>query len=247
MVDSVTKVMDSIGSLHTDLVFVIIIIVIMVLIIFSDILLGFGYSVVYCKENGTNIQNILLRRKLIVNMNNIVHGTLLEIVWTIIPAVILIGLAIPSYNLLYMLDSGYNPDITVKIIGNQWYWTYEIRLSKETNIVFDSYQKLEEDLREGEYRLLEVDKELFVPVGTRLRLLITSRDVLHSFSLPAAGVKVDAVPGRLNQVDTLIEREGLYFGQCSEICGVGHGNMPIVVRVVSLDKYLDWVKVNIIE
>jgi len=247
MVDSITKVMDRIGDLHTDLVFIIIIIVIMVLFVFNDILLGYGYSILYCNKNGINSLDVLLRRKLLLKMNNIVHGTFLEIIWTIIPAVILVGLAIPSYNLLYMLDSGYTPDLTVKVIGNQWYWTYEIRLSKDVNIVFDSYQKLEEDLKKGEYRLLEVDKELYIPVGTRLRFIITSRDVLHSFSLPAAGLKVDAVPGRLNQIDTLMEREGMYYGQCSEICGVGHGNMPIVIRVVSLEKYLAWVKINIIE
>jgi cytochrome c oxidase subunit 2 len=172
------------------------------------------------------------------------HGTLIEIIWTILPAVILLLIAIPSFALLYAMDEVIDPAITIKAIGHQWYWTYEYSdYSKNDadSIVFDSYMVPTDDLQLGQLRLLEVDNRVFVPVNTHIRLVVTSADVLHSWALPSAGIKIDACPGRLNQVDLFFKRPGVYFGQCSEICGVNHGFMPITVQAVSLNDYVTWV------
>nr|NP_038168.1 cytochrome c oxidase subunit 2 [Synura synuroidea]AAF36934.1 cytochrome c oxidase subunit 2 [Synura synuroidea] len=177
--------------------------------------------------------------------SNFTDFNLLEIVWTLFPAIILLFLAIPSFTLLYSLDELIDPDLTLKIIGHQWYWTYEYSdFSSMTNgesINFDSYMVSSNDLIKGGFRLLEVDNRVILPVLTHIRLLITAADVIHCWTVPSFGVKVDACPGRLSQASLFIKREGLYFGQCSEICGVNHGFMPIAVKSVSSDNFLTWV------
>jgi len=174
----------------------------------------------------------------------IIHGQTLEIVWTVVPSIILLILAIPSFALLYSMDEVVHPAVTLKVTGNQWYWNYEYSdyaSSNDDSIVFDSYMIPEEDLEEGQLRLLEVDNRVILPVQTHIRLLITGRDVIHNWAIPSLGVKCDGLPGRLNQASLFIKREGLFYGQCSELCGVNHGFMPIVVEGVPLKDYLAWI------
>lgn len=172
------------------------------------------------------------------------HGTLLELIWTVTPAFILIAIAFPSFRLLYLLDEVISPTITIKVVGHQWYWSYEYSdyISESGDAIeFDSYMIPESDLELGQFRLLDVDNKVVIPVDTHIRLIVTASDVLHSFALPSFGVKIDAVPGRLNQSSLLAERTGTFYGQCSEICGVYHGFMPICVEAVSVQDYLAWV------
>lgn len=172
------------------------------------------------------------------------HGTLLELIWTITPALILIAIAFPSFRLLYLLDEVISPTITIKVVGHQWYWSYEYSdyvTDGGEAIDFDSYMIPESDLETGQFRLLEVDNKLIIPVDCHIRFIVTGSDVLHSFAVPSLGIKLDAVPGRLNQVSILAERTGTFYGQCSEICGVLHGFMPIAVEAVSIQDYLAWV------
>ena len=173
------------------------------------------------------------------------HHTSLEIIWTIIPAIILLIIAIPSFALLYSMDEIIDPTITLKAIGHQWFWSYEYSdystLEGGDSLAFDSYMISENDLTGGNIRLLEVDNRVVLPVKTHIRVLITSADVLHSWAVPSFGVKVDACLGRLNQTSVFIKREGVFFGQCSEICGINHGFMPIVIESVSLENYINWV------
>jgi cytochrome c oxidase subunit 2 len=173
-----------------------------------------------------------------------VHSSLLEIVWTIIPALVLLLIAIPSFALLYSLDELIDPSTTLKIVGHQWYWSYEysdyVTLEGGESLNFDSYMIATSDLTHGSFRLLEVDNRIILPVNTHIRLLVTAADVLHCWAVPSFGVKVDACPGRLSQASLFIKREGVYYGQCSEICGVNHGFMPIVVKVVSKYDFKLW-------
>ena len=175
------------------------------------------------------------------------HGTLIELIWTITPALILIAIAFPSFRLLYLLDEVISPTITIKVVGHQWYWSYEysdyINESGES-IEFDSYMVPESDLELGQFRLLDVDNKVTVPVDTHIRLIVTGADVIHSFAVPSLGIKIDATPGRLNQTSILAERTGVFYGQCSEICGVWHGFMPIAVEAVSVQDYLAWIDSN---
>ena len=174
----------------------------------------------------------------------LVHGTLIEILWTIFPAIVLLAIAIPSFRLLYILDEVTLPTITVKVTGHQWYWSYEYS-DYETEsgdpIEFDSYMIPDSDLELGQTRLLEVDNPIVLPENTHVRLIVSSTDVLHDFALPSAGVKIDATPGRLNQSSFFSERAGELFGQCSELCGTYHGFMPIQVEVGSVEDYLTWI------
>lgn len=171
----------------------------------------------------------------------LVDGTLLEIIWTIVPAVILILIAFPSLKLLYLMDEVMDPALTIKAIGHQWYWSYEYSDYQTETLEFDSYMVPTSDLNKGDFRLLEVDNRLVLPINTHVRILVTGADVLHSFAVPALAVKMDAVPGRLNQTGVFIKRPGIFYGQCSEICGANHSFMPIVIEAVSLDKYINWV------
>nr|YP_010254576.1 cytochrome c oxidase subunit 2 [Ganoderma subamboinense]QUA00709.1 cytochrome c oxidase subunit 2 [Ganoderma subamboinense] len=172
------------------------------------------------------------------------HGTLIELIWTITPALILIAIAFPSFRLLYLLDEVISPTVTIKVVGHQWYWSYEysdyINVSGES-IEFDSYMIPDSDLELGQFRLLDVDNKVVVPTDTHIRLIVTGADVIHSFAVPSLGLKIDAVPGRLNQTSILAERTGTFYGQCSEICGVYHGFMPIAIEAVSIQDYLAWI------
>ena len=149
-------------------------------------------------------------------------------------------IAIPSFSLLYAVEDFTVIESTIKVIGNQWYWSYEIPSYNNYEKIFDSVMVPEVDLQEGYLRLLEVDNRLFLPIEKQLRLLITSTDVLHSWAVPSLGVKMDAVPGRLNQVSLWINRTGVYYGQCSEICGINHSFMPVVIEATELEHFLNW-------
>nr|AEK94806.1 cytochrome c oxidase subunit 2 [Narcine tasmaniensis] len=162
----------------------------------------------------------------------------IEIVWTILPAVILIMIALPSLRILYLMDEINNPHVTIKALGHQWYWSYEY--TDYEDLEFDSYMIQTEDLSPGQFRLLETDHRMVVPMESPIRMLITAEDVLHSWTVPALGIKMDAVPGRLNQTAFIISRPGIYYGQCSEICGANHSFMPIVVEAVPLEHFENW-------
>lgn len=168
------------------------------------------------------------------------HNTTIEVLWTVIPVIILVIIAIPSFKLLYYADRAEDADMTIKVIGHQWYWSYEY--PDHGNFTFDALMVATEDLKEGQPRLLETDNYVVLPVNTKVRLLITAADVLHSFALPAMGVKLDAVPGRINETWVEITREGTFYGQCSEICGTNHSFMPIGVKAVSKAAYAEWVE-----
>nr|ADI33921.1 cytochrome c oxidase subunit II [Rhinusa antirrhini] len=168
----------------------------------------------------------------------LMEGQLIETVWTILPAIVLISIALPSLRLLYILDEIHKPVITVKVIGHQWFWSYEY--SNYKNLEFDSYMIPIEELSESDFRLLEVDNRMVVPFNTQIRIIVTSSDVIHSWTIPSLGVKIDATPGRLNQANFSINRTGLFFGQCSEICGANHSFMPIIIEVVTPEAFIEW-------
>nr|ACJ36165.1 cytochrome oxidase subunit II [Cheirogaleus medius] len=161
-----------------------------------------------------------------------------ETVWTILPAVILILIALPSLRILYMMDEITTPSLTLKTMGHQWYWSYEY--TDYENLCFDSYMTPSSDLKPGELRLLEVDNRVVLPTEMSIRMLISSEDVLHSWTVPSLGVKTDAIPGRLNQATLMTSRPGIYYGQCSEICGANHSFMPIVLELVPLKHFEEW-------
>nr|QUB07204.1 cytochrome c oxidase subunit 2 [Labidostomis urticarum] len=184
--------------------------------------------------------------QLMINLsfNKFIHrylleGQLIEVIWTVLPAVTLIFIAIPSLKLIYMLDEVNNPSMTMKTIGHQWFWSYEYSDFKD--IEFDSYMIPAADLKNFNFRLLDVDNRAPVPFNTQVRIMITSADVIHSWTIPSLGVKVDATPGRLNQASFLISRAGLLFGQCSEICGANHSFMPIVIESISPKDFIKWI------
>nr|ULQ69062.1 cytochrome c oxidase subunit 2 [Centrolepis aristata] len=220
--DPATPVMNGIIDLHHDLFFFLVVILVFVL-----------WMLVRASYRFREEANPIPER--------IVHGTFLEIVWTIFPSVVLLFIAIPSFALLYSMDEvDVDPAMTLKAIGHQWYWTYEYSdycNSDDQALTFDSYMLADDDLELGQLRLLEVDNRVIVPVKTHLRMILTSADVLHSWAVPSLGVKCDAVPGRLNQTPIFLQREGVFYGQCSEICGTNHAFMPIVVEGVDLPKY----------
>ena len=228
-----SPVMEGIINFHHDLFFFLTAILFFVFYLFARCLILFNKDV--------NAKPII-----------VTHAPLLEIIWTLIPALILVFVAIPSFSLLYSMDEIIEPLLTIKVIGHQWYWSYEfldpnilfklyyesldidaksIKEFKPLEVTcnFDSYMLTDDLSKENSLRLLEVDNKLYLPVETNVRLLITSADVLHSWAVPALGVKLDACPGRLNQTSLYIKRPGTFYGQCSEICGVNHGFMPIAV------------------
>lgn len=167
------------------------------------------------------------------------HNTKLEIIWTVIPVIILIAIAIPSLRLHYFMEDDADAEMTLKVVGYQWYWHYEY--PDQGSFGFDSYMKKKEDLAEGDVRQLAVDNRVVVPVDTKVRVLLTAGDVIHAWAVPAFGVKRDAMPGRLNSSWFKATKTGTYYGQCSELCGVGHGFMPIRVDVVEKDEFTAWV------
>ena len=175
------------------------------------------------------------------------HGQVIEIIWTIFPAVILLLIAFPSFILLYLCDEVLTPAMTIKVIGLQWYWKYEYSDFVDSigeTIEFESYVIPDDMLEPGALRLLDTDTSIVVPVDTHIRFVVTANDVIHSFTIPSLGMKIDATPGRLNQVSALIQRTGVYYGQCSELCGVNHGMMPIKLECVSIEDFIEWLGEN---
>nr|UYB78719.1 cytochrome c oxidase subunit II [Ornithodoros turicata] len=169
----------------------------------------------------------------------LMEGQEIETLWTIIPAVILIYIALPSLRLLYLMEESFYPSISMKVIGHQWYWSYEY---PDFNIELDSFMIPNFNENLSTFRLLDVDNRIILPYNTNMRILITSADVIHSWTIPTLGVKMDAVPGRLNQISTMASRPGIFYGQCSEICGANHSFMPISMEVTSLNNFLNWIK-----
>ena len=294
-----TLVMDGVIDLHHDIMaFLILILAVVSYILFAAL---FNFREISDGQREFGEDGPVTRH---VN-----HHGLLEVIWTIIPAMILVAIALPSFALLYAMDDVGEPTLTIKVVGHQWYWSYEVVTLEDTSLIdglrnvpaeeaepdfigprrptqeelvaaieeivdkdlgigavedvhavdnftdeittkaFDAYMVLEEDLLDGQHRLLETDNQLYLPSWTQIRFLITSDDVIHAWAVPSFGIKVDAIPGRLNQVSANIYREGAYYGQCSELCGVNHGFMPISIRVVDLDEFKDWMssEVKILE
>ena len=176
---------------------------------------------------------------------NLLESQIIECIWTIIPAIILIQIAMPSLLLLYILDESIDRSITIKVLGHQWYWSYEYTdfwsLRKFNQIEFDSYIIHSNELESMIFRLLDVDNRTIVPYNIHIRILISSADVLHAWTVPSLGVKADAIPGRLNQVRFIRQRPGIFFGQCSEICGANHSFMPIVIEIININLFLNWI------
>nr|YP_002519914.1 cytochrome c oxidase subunit II [Amanses scopas]BAH10320.1 cytochrome c oxidase subunit II [Amanses scopas] len=162
----------------------------------------------------------------------------IETIWTVLPAIILILIALPSLRILYLMDEINDPHLTVKAVGHQWYWSYEY--TDYENLGFDSYMVPTQDLPQGHFRLLEADHRMVTPMESPVRILVSAEDVLHSWTVPALGVKMDAVPGRLNQTAFIPSRPGVFYGQCSEICGANHSFMPVVVETVPLEFFELW-------
>jgi len=239
-----TPVMEGIVNFHHDLFFFLVVICIFVIYMLIKCIVVF---------NSSNTKEPIV----------VTHAPVLEIIWTIIPALILIAIAIPSFSLLYSIDEVVQSIFSIKVIGHQWYWSYEILdpvhlLNERFNdqgdksyikdvfeevdnkiFSYDSYMLPTDSVKFKHERLLKVDNSLYLPVKTKVRFLITSADVLHSWAIPALGIKLDACPGRLNQTSTYIKRPGNFYGQCSEICGVNHGFMPI--SIVALDLFGEYV------
>jgi cytochrome c oxidase subunit 2 len=228
--DPATPIAEAIIDLHHNIFFYLILIFSLVLVILIVFYIRFSFSWEY-----PTLKDIIFRKDYLF-LNNLVHASWLEIIWTITPSLILLLIAIPSFALLYAADELIDPQITVKIIGHQWYWSYERNdfLNSNNFVNFDSFMVPVDELKKGELRLLEVDNHLILPIHTNIRLIITASDVLHSFAVPSLGIKVDAVPGRLNQVSVYIKRPGFFYGQCSELCGVNHAFMPIKIQAVNV-------------
>jgi len=229
--DPASPIMQSIVNLHAHIMFYLVSITFFVFTLLFFISYEFGYKT-YKPYSEHRVYQLQAAK--------VVHCTWLEVVWTMIPIVILVIIAIPSFALIYSMEEKTDPAITVKAIGHQWYWSYEYNVG-DSEVDFDSYMKSDDDLNQGEFRLLEVDRTVVLPVSTPIRLLVSADDVIHSWALPAAGIKMDAIPGRLNQVNVFFNRTGVFYGQCSELCGVNHGFMPIAVKVVSVDRFKEWV------
>nr|YP_010044297.1 cytochrome c oxidase subunit II [Cerace xanthocosma]QPF22958.1 cytochrome c oxidase subunit II [Cerace xanthocosma] len=169
----------------------------------------------------------------------LLESQMIELIWTILPAITLIFIALPSLRLLYLLDELNNPLITLKSIGHQWYWSYEY--SDFNNIQFDSYMIPMDNMNNNNFRLLDVDNRIILPMNNQIRIMITATDVIHSWTIPSLGVKVDANPGRLNQTNFFINRPGIFYGQCSEICGANHSFMPIMIESISIKNFINWI------
>ena len=229
--DPASPVMEGLIDLHDHIFFFLIITFFVVFWNLFRIIIDFNIN------NLNNLNSV----KNYVSSINFSHGVLLEIVWTLVPTFVLLFIAIPSFSLLYSMDEIIDPSVTLKVIGHQWYWSYEYSdYYALKNIEFDSYMIPEENLNSGDFRLLEVDNQIILPTKQHIRIIVTGADVLHCWAVPSLGIKIDAVPGRLNQVSTYIKREGFFYGQCSEICGVNHGYMPIVIHAVNTTTYLLW-------
>tara|TARA_B100000686_G_scaffold148986_1_gene156285 strand:- start:356 stop:1186 length:831 start_codon:yes stop_codon:yes gene_type:complete len=213
-----TLIMERVTALHDLLLWVIVVISLFVLVLLLYIIVRFRASANPVPSTTS-------------------HNSFLEVVWTVIPIVILIVIAIPSFKLMYYIDTVPESEITIKVTGHQWYWTYEYA---DEEIAFDALMIQDDELKPGQLRLLEVDNRMVVPVATNVRILLTADDVIHAWTVPAFGIKFDAVPGRLAETWINVTNEGIYYGQCSELCGAAHSKMPIAVEVVSKAKFEAW-------
>nr|AAD47001.1 cytochrome oxidase II [Forficula decipiens] len=214
--DSVSPMMEQLTFFHDHTMFILLMITVMVSYLLSTLWFN-------CYTN-----------------RFLLEGQTIEVNWTVIPAVTLVFIALPSLRLLYLLDEVSQPSLTLKVVGHQWFWSYEY--SDFGNVECDSYMIPSGDLSEAGFRLLEVDNNVVLPVRTQVRALVTAADVLHSWAVPALGVKIDATPGRLNQTSFFINCSGMFYGQCSEICGANHSFMPIVLESVAPGGFLEWLK-----
>ncbi len=225
--DSASPQMEGLVELHDNILFYLVI-----------VLFGVGWTLASIVKNYTSTSSPVSHKYLN-------HGTLIELIWTITPALILILIAFPSFKLLYLMDEISDPAMAVLAEGHQWYWSYQYPdfLNSDAEFIeFDSYLVPEADLEDGALRMLEVDNRVILPELTHVRFIVTGADVIHSFACPSLGIKCDAYPGRLSQVSVLINREGVFYGQCSEICGILHSSMPIVIESVSIEKFLAWLE-----
>jgi len=229
----ITPIMETIIALHAHIMFYLVIITFFVLSVMFSIVNEF-----YLVSNQKKAYSSYRVEQL--QTSRVVHSTSLEVIWTLIPVYILCLISGPSFALLYFMEEKTDPALTLKVVGHQWYWSYEYAVGDYLLDSYDSYMKADDDLIKGDFRLLEVDRTVVLPVNVPVRILVTSADVIHSWALPSAGVKMDAVPGRLNQVNFYATRLGTFYGQCSELCGVNHGFMPISVKVVTIDKFKQW-------
>ena len=223
--DSATPQMEALIELHDNIMYFLIIILFSVGWVLFSIIKNYN-------SNNSPISHKYLN-----------HGTIIELIWTISPAIILIFIALPSFMLLYLMDDFGNTAISIIAEGHQWYWSYQYSdlFNLDDDIIeFDSYIVPESDLEEGRLRMLEVDNRIIIPELTHIRFIMTSGDVIHAFACNSLGIKGDAYPGRLNQASVFVNREGVFYGQCSEICGILHSSMPIVIESVSLEKFLTW-------
>lgn len=220
--DAVTPVMEQINSFHNMLTWIIVLISVFVLVLLLYVMVKFNE-----KSNP--------------NPTKTTHNTMIEVAWTVIPVIILAVIAVPSFRLLYFQDVVPEKyDMTIKTTGHQWYWSYVY--PDHGDIEFDSVMIADEDIKPGQKRLLDVDNKIVIPVNKTIRLQIAAADVLHSWAIPAFGVKMDAVPGRLNETWFKVTKPGVYYGQCSELCGVNHGFMPIRVDVVTQEEFDAWIE-----
>lgn len=232
--DPCTPVMEAIVEIHAYIMFFLVVIVTFVFTALGCVVYQFWWA----PEGEGHRRDALVASK-------VVHSTWLEVVWTLVPVGVLVLIALRSFALLYSMEEKFDSDVTVKAVGHQWYWEYQYavgtKLLREVLFRFDSYMKADSDLEVGQLRLLATDTAVLLPRTTRIRLLTTSADVIHSWALPAAGVKMDAIPGRLNQVNLFFNRPGVFHGQCSELCGVNHAFMPITVKALSAERFRAWV------
>nr|YP_010264234.1 cytochrome c oxidase subunit II [Lucanus prometheus]UIN24746.1 cytochrome c oxidase subunit II [Lucanus prometheus] len=213
--DSASPLMEQLSFFHDHTLMILLMITVLV-----------GYLMISLFSNQYNYRYLL-------------EGQTIEVIWTILPAITLIFIALPSLRLLYLLDELNNPLISVKSIGHQWYWSYEY--SDFKMIEFDSYMIPPQESKLSNFRLLDVDNRLALPFNSQIRLMVTAADVIHSWTIPSLSVKIDATPGRLNQISFLMNRSGLFFGQCSEICGANHSFMPIVLESISPSCFIKWI------
>ena len=225
--DSATPQMEGLVELHDNIMYYLVI-----------ILFAVGWILLSIVRNYISTKSPISHKYLN-------HGTLIELIWTITPAVILILIAFPSFKLLYLMDEVSDPSMSVLAEGHQWYWSYQypdFLDSTDELIEFDSYIVPESDLEFGTLRMLEVDNRVIIPELTHTRFIVGGADVIHSYACPSLGIKCDAYPGRLNQSSLYLNREGTYFGQCSEICGILHSSMPIAIESLPLEKFLSWLR-----
>ena len=225
--DSATPQMEGLLELHDNIIFYLVIVL---------------FAVTWVLMSVIKTDARLISR---FSHKSLSHGTLVELIWTITPGLILMLIAFPSFKLLYLMDEVSDPLMVILAEGHQWYWSYQypdFLNSDDEFIEFDSYLVPESDLQDGALRMLEVDNRVIIPELTHVRFIVTAADVIHSFACPSLGIKCDAYPGRLNQVSVMISRQGTFYGQCSEICGILHSSMPIVIESVSIEKFVSWIK-----